>query len=78
MALAYRLDAISQGPKMSRFPGPNPLSLALVMETARINLKSIMHGGAVLIIGAYIVIPRSLITINVPVVYMARNVMVVR
>jgi hypothetical protein len=24
MALAYRLDAISQGPNKSRFPGPNP------------------------------------------------------
>jgi hypothetical protein len=32
MALAYRLDAISQGPKNSRFPGPNPLPLALVMD----------------------------------------------
>jgi hypothetical protein len=31
MALVYRLDAISQGPKKSRFPGPNPLPLALVM-----------------------------------------------
>jgi hypothetical protein len=77
MALAYRLDAISQGSKKSRFPEPNPLPLALVMETARINLKSIMHG-AVLIIGAYIVISRSLITINVPVIYMARYVMVLR
>jgi hypothetical protein len=28
MALKYRLDAISQGPKNSRFPGPNPLPLA--------------------------------------------------
>jgi hypothetical protein len=27
MALAYRLDAISQGPKKSRIPGPNPLPL---------------------------------------------------
>ncbi len=25
MALSYRLDAISQGPKNSRIPGPNPL-----------------------------------------------------
>jgi hypothetical protein len=41
MALAYRLDAISQGPKMSRFPGPNPLPLAQVMDAACI--KSIMH-----------------------------------
>jgi hypothetical protein len=29
MALAYLLDAISQGPKNS-FPGPNPLPLALM------------------------------------------------
>ncbi len=41
-ALAYRLDAISQGPKKSRFPGPKSLPLALVMDAARI--KSIMHG----------------------------------
>jgi hypothetical protein len=32
MALAWRLDAISQGPKKSWFPGPNPLPLALVMD----------------------------------------------
>ncbi len=32
MALAYRLDAISQGPKNSQFLGPNPLPLALVMD----------------------------------------------
>ncbi len=31
-ALAYRLAAISQGPKNSWYPGPNPLSLALVMD----------------------------------------------
>ncbi len=42
MALAYRLDAISQGPKNSQFPGPNPLPLALVKDAARI--KSITHG----------------------------------
>ncbi len=42
MALAYRLDAISQGPKIPRFPGPNPLPLALVMDAARI--KSITQG----------------------------------
>jgi hypothetical protein len=41
MELAYWLDAISQGPKMSRFPGPNPLPLALVMDAA--HIKSIMH-----------------------------------
>jgi hypothetical protein len=32
MALAYQLNAISQGPKNSRFPRPNPLPLALVMD----------------------------------------------
>ncbi len=32
MALAYQLDAISQGPKNSQIPGPNPLPLALVMD----------------------------------------------
>ncbi len=42
MALAYQLDTISQGPKMSRFPGPNPLPLALVIDSARI--KSITQG----------------------------------
>ncbi len=31
MALANWLDAISKGPKNSRFPGPNPLPLALVL-----------------------------------------------
>jgi hypothetical protein len=53
MPLAYRLDAISQGPKNSRFPGPYPLLLALVKEAACI--KSITNG-AVYIIGAKIVI----------------------
>jgi hypothetical protein len=42
MAFAYWLDAISQGPKKSRFPGPNPLPLALIRDAARI--KSITHG----------------------------------
>ncbi len=42
IALAFRLYAISQGPKNSRFPGPNPLPLALVKDVARI--KSITHG----------------------------------
>jgi hypothetical protein len=42
MALAYRLNAISQGPKESQFPGPDPLPLALVMDAARI--KSNTHG----------------------------------
>ncbi len=32
MALACRLFAISQGPKKSQFPGPNPLQLALVTD----------------------------------------------
>jgi hypothetical protein len=32
MALAYRLDVISQGPKNSQFSGPNPLPLALVID----------------------------------------------
>jgi hypothetical protein len=31
-ALAYRLDATSQGPKSSQIPGPNPLPLALRMD----------------------------------------------
>ncbi len=39
---AYRLDAISQDLKNSRFPGPNPIPLAQVMDAARI--KSITHG----------------------------------
>jgi hypothetical protein len=29
---AYRLDAISQGPKNSRIPVPNPLPLPLIMD----------------------------------------------
>ncbi len=41
MALAYRLDASSQSQKKSRFPGPNPLPFALVMDAARI--KSMTH-----------------------------------
>ena len=45
MALAYRIDAISQGQKNSQFQGPNPLPLALVMNGARI--KSIMQGGRI-------------------------------
>jgi hypothetical protein len=32
MTLAYRLDAISQGPKNSRIPGPNPLPVHLVID----------------------------------------------
>jgi hypothetical protein len=42
MALAYQLDAISQGPKNSRFPGPNLLQLALVMDLHA--SKNIKHG----------------------------------
>jgi hypothetical protein len=41
MALAYWLNAISQGPKKCRFPGSNPLPHALVMDAA--SIKSIMH-----------------------------------
>jgi hypothetical protein len=44
MALAYRLDAISEGPKNSRIPGPNPLPLALVMD---------MHASKALCTGLY-------------------------
>jgi hypothetical protein len=44
MALAYWLDAISQGPKISRLPGPNPLSLALVID---------MHASKTLCTGLY-------------------------
>jgi hypothetical protein len=39
MALA---NAISQGPKNSRFPGPNPLPLALVMYLSA-RIKNITH-----------------------------------
>ena len=45
MALACRLDAISQGPKNSRIPGPNPLPLALVMD---IHIQNIMHEAAII------------------------------
>ncbi len=44
MALAYWLDAISQCPKNSRIPGPNPLPLALVMD---------MHASKTLCTGLY-------------------------
>ncbi len=44
MALAYRLDAISQGPKNSRIPGPNPLPLPLIMD---------MHASKTLCRGLY-------------------------
>ncbi len=42
MACAFWLDAISQGPKNSRFPAPSPLPPALVQAAARI--KSITQG----------------------------------
>ncbi len=32
MALTYWINAISQGPKNSQFPGPNPFPLAHVMD----------------------------------------------
>jgi hypothetical protein len=44
MALACWLDAISKGLKKSRFPGPNPLPLALVMD---------MHASKTLCTGLY-------------------------
>jgi hypothetical protein len=44
MALAYGLNAISQGPKNSRIPGPNPLPLALEMD---------MHASKTLCTGLY-------------------------
>ncbi len=44
MALSYWLDGISQGPKNSQFPGPNPLPLALVMD---------MHASKTLCTGVY-------------------------
>jgi hypothetical protein len=44
MALAYQLDAILQGPKNSRIPGPNPLPLPLVMD---------MHAYKTLCMGLY-------------------------
>jgi hypothetical protein len=42
MALSYRLDASSQGPKKLQFPGPDPLPLALITDAA--HIKSITHG----------------------------------
>ncbi len=44
MALAYRLDAISQDPKNSQIPGPNPLPLPLLMD---------MHASKTLYMGLY-------------------------
>jgi hypothetical protein len=43
VALAYRLDAISLGPKISRIPGPNHFPLALVMDMYA-RIQNIMHG----------------------------------
>jgi hypothetical protein len=43
-SLAYRLDAISQGPNNSRISGPNPLPLTLVMD---------MHASKTLCRGLY-------------------------
>jgi hypothetical protein len=49
MARAYRLDAVSQGPKNSLFPGPTPPLSCPRNVSARI--KHITHG-AIQIIGA--------------------------
>ncbi len=38
MALAYRLNAISQGPKDSPFPGPNPLKISVIAAKMKIYL----------------------------------------
>ncbi len=43
MALALRLDAISQGLKRSQFPGSNPLPLFLVMDLPASNALRINH-----------------------------------
>jgi hypothetical protein len=39
MALAYRLDAISQGPKSVDFQGPTPPLLVLIMDAACLHQK---------------------------------------
>jgi hypothetical protein len=44
MELAYRLIPISQGPKISGIPGPNPLPLPRVMD---------MHASKTLCTGLY-------------------------
>ncbi len=49
MVLAYRLDANSQGPKNSSFPGPKPTPTCTLNGSE--NIKNIMHV-AVKIIGA--------------------------
>jgi|688.fasta_scaffold290072_1 hypothetical protein len=43
LALAYRGDAISKGPKNSRFPGPNPRPLALLMDMCINSYNSQIH-----------------------------------
>ncbi len=43
IALAYRLDANSQGPKNSQIPGSNPLPLALVTDMHTSNFTSKNH-----------------------------------
>ncbi len=43
MPLALRHEAISQGPKKSRFPGSNPLSLFLVMDLPASKALRINH-----------------------------------
>jgi hypothetical protein len=40
----YRLDAISEGPNKSQFPGPNPLPLALVSRNVSARIKNITQG----------------------------------
>jgi hypothetical protein len=42
ITLPYRLDAISQGSKNSRFPGLNPLPLALVID---LHASKTLHTG---------------------------------
>ncbi len=41
IALPYRLSSISQGPKKSQFPGPNPLHLALEMDMHAVIYQSV-------------------------------------
>jgi hypothetical protein len=51
MALSKRLDAISMGPKKSRFPGPNPLPRALVMDLPALHLGPYKAGVKIAKIG---------------------------
>jgi hypothetical protein len=46
LEIAYRLDAISQDPKTSRFPGPNPLPLALVKQINEESLSYIIENSS--------------------------------